>query len=629
MNKHFAAPLFLLLGCLTLPAAFAAPVDDLLARAETAQLWTNRYWQTTLLHGETSLTGWKSRIDDPAFFLASNGRTDPQAELRATLAAFFQPVPAEEKQHAVYRFPARLHWLKQQLHWDGAGLPMQEARKFREVYDYLRPASIAMVYPAAYMNSPASMFGHTMIVFDAKDHNRLLSQALTYAAQTDESFGPFFAIEGIFGFYKGYYSALPYYEKVEEYTAIGHRDVWEYELNFTQEEIDQMFRHAWELQNIYSYYYFFTENCSFNLFYLLDAARPSLHTTDYARWFVIPVDTVKFIDDQGIVRNKVFRPSQVSRIRYLAANLPPERRDAALAVARGTMKPADLVASISDPQQRTRALDLASEFTQYLYTSRELPVPEYRPRFLSVLRERSKLGAGEDVAASVPMPDRPEEGHAAGRVVLSSGVSDGDFFTSIHLRPAYHGATDNDHGFTRGAQIEFLNLELRHIPEHERVELRNVDLVEVASLSPRDALFHPYSWKVKGGLTQSDAHEGQDRLMAHFDSAFGRTWRTGADGIVFGLVETEAVLGRDLDDGYGLASGPSIGLIQNLTPRWKVSAAARMLGFYLGDNFWWPRITLDQDVLLRRNLSVGLELRYERFDENDIAEAQARLKFYF
>ena len=39
---------------------------------------------------------------------------------------------------------------------------------------------------------------------------------------------------------------------------------------FTQEEIDQMLRHAWELQNIFSYYYFFTENCSYNLFYLID-----------------------------------------------------------------------------------------------------------------------------------------------------------------------------------------------------------------------------------------------------------------------------------------------------------------------------------------------------------------------
>ena len=73
----------------------------------------------------------------------------------------------------------------------------------------------------------------------------------------------------------------------------------------------------------------------------------------------------------------------------------------------------------------------------------------------------------------------------------------------------------------------------------------------------------------------------------------------------------------------------SVGFIQDITPRWKVAAAGRMLGFYIGDDFWWPRVTIDQDYVLRRNLSVGLELRYERFDENDIAEAQVRLKCYF
>lgn len=629
MDRHFAALLFFL-ALLSSPVSSlrAATPDELVARAESTQLWTNRYWHT-LLHAEPSLTGWKSRIDDPAFFLAPRGRTDPRAELLATLRAYFEPVPAEEKSHAVYRFPARLHWLKQQLQWDGEGLPMQEAKKFREVYNYLQPVSVALVYPAAYMNSPASMFGHTMIVFDAKDHNRLLSQALTYAAQTAESFGPFFAIEGIFGFYKGYYSALPYYEKVEEYTAIGHRDVWEYELDFNQEEIDQMLRHAWELQNIFSYYYFFTENCSYNLFYLLDAARPTLRTAEYNRPFVIPVDTVKYIDDRGLVRSKVFRPSQVSRIRHLAGRLPLASRDAALAVARGTAKPAEVAAAITNAEERIRAMDLASEYTQYLYTAKLLPVADYRPRFLGVLRERSKLGKGEDVAAGVPLPDRPEEGHAAARVAVGAGVSDRDFFTSIHLRPAYHGLSDNDTGFTRGAQIEFLNLELRHYPDHGRVELQNVDLVEVTSLAARDDLFKPYSWKVKAGLMQSDGHEDQDRLMAHFDSSFGRTWRTGDRGIFYGMIETEAVLCRDLEDDYGLASGPALGLVQDITRRWKVSALARALYFYLGDDDWWPRLTIDQDFLLRRNLSLGAELRFERFAGNDIAEAQARVKFYF
>lgn len=628
MQPHVAALLFSVFSLLFSVARAATP-DELAARADERSLWTNRYWHT-LGHYEPTWTGFESRIDDPKFFLAPTGKTDPKAELLATIAAYFEPVGTNQAVHAIYRFPARLHWLKQQLGWDGAGLPMQEAAKFREVYDYLQPSSIAMIYPAAYMNSPASMFGHTMIVFDATDHNRLLSQAMTYAALTGQGFGPLFAFEGIFGFYKGYYSALPYYDKVEEYTAVGHRDVWEYELDFSQAEVDQIFRHAWELQNIFSYYYFFTENCSFNLFYLLDAGRPALHTTGYSRPFVIPIDTVKYLDDLGLVRTKSWRPSQVARIRHLAAQMTPDELGLGLAIAQGQTNAAAAVKTVEEREKKIRLLDFASEYTQFLYADEKLPPAQYRPRFLNTLKARSALGQVEEGRQVEPsVPDRPEEGHPPARIGLGAGVQGDDFFTSLQYRPAYHGILDNDIGYTRGAQIEFLNLDVRWYPERERAELQNVDLVEVISLAPRDRLFQPGSWKVKMGVTQSDRNEDQDRLMAHINTGAGLTWRTGENGIVFVMAEAEGQAGRDFDDGYAIGTGPSGGLIQSVTRSWKVIAQARLLYMGIGDDFWGQRFSLDQDIRIRRNVSLGMGLLHEQIDETDKTEALVRVNWYF
>lgn len=629
VQPHVAALLFFLLPLLTLAGRAGLP-EDLAARAIERSLWTNRYWHT-LGHYESTWTGFKSRIDDPKFFLAPDGRTNPRAELLATLAACFAPVEGtNEARHAVHRFPARLHWLKEQLNWDGSGLPMQETAKFRQVYEYLAPSSVAMIYPAAYMGSPASMFGHTMIVFDAKDHNRLLSQAMTYAAFTGQGFGPLFAIEGIFGFYKGYYSALPYYDKVEEYTAVGHRDVWEYELDFTQAEVDQMFRHAWELQNIFSYYYFFTENCSFNLFYLLDAARPSLRTTDYNRPFVIPIDTVKYLDDLGLVRKKSWRPAQVSRIRHLAGQMAADEVELGLAVAGGTTTAAGAVKGLPDREAQIRLLDFASEYTQFLYADEELTPAQYRPRFLATLKARSALGQVEEGRRVEPeMPDRPEEGHPPARLALGAGVQEKDFFTALHYRPAYHGLLDNDIGYTRGAQIEFLNLDVRWYPERERAELQNMDLVEVTSLAARDRLFQPGSWKVKMGVTQSDRNEDQDRLMAHVNTGAGLTWRTGENGIWFVMAELEGQVGRDFDDGYAIGAGPSAGLVQSLTRSWKVVALARTLYMGVGDDFWGQRYSLDQDFRICRTVSLGFGVLREQIDETEKTEVQARVNWYF
>ena len=57
--------------------------------------------------------------------------------------------------------------------------------------------------------------------------------------------------------------------------------------------------HLWELSAIYSDDDFFDENRSFNLLFLMEAARPSLHLTDRNWRWTIPVDTIRFSPDQN------------------------------------------------------------------------------------------------------------------------------------------------------------------------------------------------------------------------------------------------------------------------------------------------------------------------------------------
>ena len=50
---------------------------------------------------------------------------------------------------------------------------------------------------------------------------------------------------------------LPYYEKIKEYSNLENRDIWEYSLEFTPDEVERMLLHLWELKDIYTDYYFF------------------------------------------------------------------------------------------------------------------------------------------------------------------------------------------------------------------------------------------------------------------------------------------------------------------------------------------------------------------------------------
>ncbi|HKL49410.1 MAG TPA: DUF4105 domain-containing protein, partial [Desulfuromonadales bacterium] len=288
--------------------------------ADRKTLHESRYWHI-LLHYKPTFQGVESLIDDPDFFLAPQGKTRPREELHATLAAFFDK---RSEDNPRCRFVARYDWLAKELGIDESRLPAVSCEEFETTRAKVEPRSAALVFPSTHNNSPASMFGHTLISIRGPYESRLLAWAINYSAFTRTTNGLTYAIKGIFGLYPGYYSVLPYAEKLRTYADMERRDVWEYELNLSPEEVRRLFLHTWELREIHSDYYFFDENCAYNLLFLLEAARPSLNLTDQCRPWVIPIDTVRIVKDAGLTQQAVYRPSKATRIAHIASHMDRE-----------------------------------------------------------------------------------------------------------------------------------------------------------------------------------------------------------------------------------------------------------------------------------------------------------------
>ncbi|HEY5974996.1 MAG TPA: DUF4105 domain-containing protein, partial [Geobacteraceae bacterium] len=344
--------------------------EQLVAQAAQNHLATTRDWDV-LLHYRPRASGRESLIDDPHFFLAPAGKSDPAAELDATIRGFFaDPVLGDD--HPRCRFPARYEWLQQELGIDAALLPQPVCAKLDEALQAVDPRTAVLVFPAAHNNGPASMFGHTLLRVGSSYQSELLSYAVNYAAHTSESNGLVYAYMGIFGYYPGYYSILPYYEKVKEYNDLEHRDVWEYGLNLTPAEVRRLVLHIWELQGIASDYYFFDENCSFMLLFLIEAARPELRLAEayWDRWsfWVLPADTIATIRQAGLIGKVAYRPAQATRIRYRASLLADGAQQQALDVALQLRSPKLVAESSAPAEERRQVLDLAAEFVQYRYS---------------------------------------------------------------------------------------------------------------------------------------------------------------------------------------------------------------------------------------------------------------------
>ncbi len=562
-------------------------LESVLREAHETALHQDTYWHT-LLHYKKGLFGTRSLIDDPRFFLAADGKYNPEAELDATIRAIFRN-ETDGVKPAACRFVARYEWIKEKLRLDMSRIPDPECRNFNEpiksfdsLLDEIKPESVTLVFPDAHINSPASMFGHTLLVIETASKSKLLAYAVNYAAATQETFGPLYAVKGLFGFYKGYFSTLPYYGKLQEYSDIDRRDIWEYPLDLTKDETKRLLMHLYELDNIYSYYYFFDENCSYDLLFLLDAARPSLNLTDRQRAWVIPLDTVRDVEEKGITLGAEYRPSQTSKIEYLASLMSKEDQVKAIALAKGEISPDGAFEQGASQEKKIRIYDLSTEYLQYLHIREQIATDVYVERFMKILKARSALGGQHEEEYSVPVPPRPDQGHGSSRIGFAVGSKGGSAFEELSYRPVYHSLLDNGKGYREGAQIIFGDTALRYYSQENKLKLESLDVINIVSLAPRDLFFKPISWKVDTGLTQTIMQDGKDHMTAHLNPGGGFSWKNGILGLYYFMMESDLNAGGAFTDKFALGAGASAGLVRNIIDSWKIHLYAKDIYYGLG-----------------------------------------------
>lgn len=578
----------------------------LIEEANQKALHNEKYWHI-LLHYKGSILGLRSLIDDPNFFLAPDGRHNPQSELEATIKALFQE-PEEGIKHPACKFVARYNWLKEQLNINPSQLPMPECSHFEQLMAEIKPETVSLIFPTSHINSPASMFGHTLLTIETATRSKLLSHAINYSAITTDTFGPLFAVKGLFGLYKGYFSILPYYGKLQEYNDIDHRDIWEYPLDFSREETLRLLMHVYELDSIYSDYYFFDENCSYGLLFLLDAGRPSLNITDQMDLWVIPIDTIKVVKKNGLINEAIYRPSKTTKIQYIASLLPEKDHKIAIAMARTEREPDDILTQTISQNEKAMTCDLAIEYLQYLYTKKRISKQQYLDRFLKLLRTRSVLGQADENRYAIPQPPRPDEGHDSNRMSVGAGVKKDRFFYELRYRPAYHSLLDNGKGYPEGSQILFGETTFRYYPSLNKLKLESLDLIDIISITPRDLFFQPISWKIKTGLTQRYMEDGREHMIYQLNPGGGFAHKHDLIGLWYAMAEADLNLSGAMKEQYASGIGASIGLIRKVTDSFKLHLCARNIYYGIGDYHNYFEAMLETNYIISTNTSLAFQI---------------------
>ena len=198
------------------------------------------------------------------------------------------------------------------------------------------------------------------------------------------------------------------------------RDMWEYRLNLSDEEKDRLLRHVFDLAGIYSRYYFTGENCSYNLLFLLEAARPSTQISQKISGVVEPVETVKLVYNSNLTDKIEYRPSVYSKLESEKKNLTAREQSFAKKICFGKKTAEEFPFTDSPLEQQAAFWDLCADYLGILLHSNKITSDEYRPRYLAVLSARRKLGKVQTQKTQIP--ESPEKAHGSKKIAAEAGA---------------------------------------------------------------------------------------------------------------------------------------------------------------------------------------------------------------
>ncbi len=632
VRSAFFLSILLLMAPLAVAQSSAgdAYVAHLIDQSRERKLADTREWHLLLHYRTTLWGGYESEQDDPGFFLSPTGKTDPQAELEATLARFFSDeLVGRSQQPAQCAFVARYHWLKEQLTFDSARLPPLACDRFTAWYEGFQAESITLIFPSAFLNNPASMFGHTLLRVDQKgqtEHTRILAYTINFAAEVPPDAGIAYPIKGIFGGYRGYFSTIPYYLKVQEYRDIENRDIWEYRLNFTPAQVRRLLMHAWELGNAYFDYFFFKENCSYHLLALLDYAEPELRLTDEFHLWTIPADTVRLIASKpGLVSDVAYRPSRSNVIRRKRETLSSAQWRLAQRIAHDPQGLHSPALARSGLEQQAFLLDLASDVLRYHIDKAKEPPTELKERNREILTARSQLRIPSDPFTVVPFAKQPELGHRTARASLGAGWRNHDMFEELSVRAGYHDLLDPEIGYTPDAQIELASITARHYNRAQHTRIERATLANIISLSPMDAIFHAPSWKLNVGM-QTIRHRGcqlcsNGVMNAGVGAAVESRWLRRE--VWFTFAEAEGNYSAAYLERHRIGGGGTGGVLADLTERWRIMATGSYLKYALGERSDDLRWFVGSRFTVARNWALRVEYQHRDRDNDVVFSVQA------
>ncbi len=507
--------------------------------------------------------------------MAQDGSSNPYTELVATLLSFNtqKKIGRAGGQYTQCAFPERYRYLKEKLPEIFKKLKIKDryCKEFRWWRDKLKARSISLIFASNFPNNPGSAFGHTFLRINLENNKDkkmdLLDYAIGYAASVGQENALVYAYKGLMGGYEGRFSLVPYYMKVNEYSNMEARDIWEYELNINQQEVNKLLGHLWELEATTSFdYYFLDENCSYLILTLLEIAKPKWNISEDYFFYVLPVDTIRRIaKEKDSITDIKFRPSLYKKAKALRGKLDTQQVDIYKKVISGELNPGDV-----------KDTDVLNALATYLFFKKQghdenKLSKKNQDLYNQVLSKRAKLPQNKKNLEEIKISksSMPEKGHHSKKVTLKASNSLDGQFEEIGFRTGLHDLLDLDYGFSNYTEASFFTAKFAWYNDHKKLRFNEFKIIDFKSYRPYDPLQFMPSWTAKVTYKRPKDFKCNYCLLPTVEASFGGSY----EFIEGGLLSYLTMMGRgeyysrfvgEFRFGPGVSAGILVKIVESL-----------------------------------------------------------------
>ena len=518
-----------------------------ITQADIQELAQHRIWQK-LLHVDAR--SGDSKIISPSFFLASQDQFSARSELEATIQAFEKPWNEKTQSHATCLFPARYTWLSQFMDLPLSEAALQRCTKLNQWADQHTGVSLIMV--SGYLGNPASTFGHSLLRLTVETKvkaNDLFDSAVNYGALVPKDEPTLsYIFNGITGGYEASFSDKYYYTQDLVYSKLESRDMWEYELNFTEDQRKLLIYHIWELLGKKLKYYFLAENCAYQLSELLELVidEPLLETS-YA-WY-LPVEAFQRLQEINVLRSKRGQPLIIRDIRFLPSNqrklndqisLLNEDAQAVLKkLIENNGKDLNTQLQVLDEERQSKVLNASLSYYNYRMVKEGLqPSDETRNLKRQLLLARLKLPPQSQRTPVVTEMPSPATGNKAMMLGLGVGQTAAE---GTYPRLHWVGYNQNSTGQNtlEGDALVLLDMEMGAGGNQHDVFLEAVDFIRMRKLNRSDMMVQDttWSWQMRVGAQMREQVGSAQRYDGLWSFGVGKAWSAHGSGVIYVMTD--------------------------------------------------------------------------------------------